>query len=312
MKKTVRLYLAPMEGLGSDPFRRAISKIGGFDESCTPFIRVPKNPHIASLARVYDPGVTAPMPQAAQIMASEPDDAAAMCQELERRGAPRIDLNCGCPSNRVNGRGAGASLLRDPKHLHEILSAMVQSVSIPVSAKLRSGFEDTTLFDENIKAAESSGITLLTLHPRTKREGYKPPCHWDLIGRAKSLVSIPVVGSGDVLTPKDAERMINQTGCDGVMIGRGAVRNPWIFHEIKAHLSSHTYSRSWNLVESYLTSFVSDLHPLAIGQLKQLMGFLFTHPSLKPKRTEMLRQKFTYVEDMLSFLLPEIKGAYTC
>jgi len=148
------LLLAPMEGLGDLTFRRAMATIGGFDQACTEFLRVPMNAHIPSLAKRYNPKDTYPIPQAAQLMGSDPILMAEMAKAVAERGAPRIDLNCGCPSNTVTGRGAGSSLLKDPNHLHKVAKAMVDAVNIPVTAKLRSGFEDISLFKENIIAAQ--------------------------------------------------------------------------------------------------------------------------------------------------------------
>jgi tRNA-dihydrouridine synthase C len=122
------LLLAPMEGVGDRNFRKAIATIGGFDEAVRDFIRVPKNAHVKSLAAVYEPKELHPIPLAAQIMGSDPDLAAEMVKELARLGAPRIDLNCGCPSNTVTGRGAGSSLLKEPKALHEVAKRRSQKL----------------------------------------------------------------------------------------------------------------------------------------------------------------------------------------
>lgn len=203
------LFLAPMEGVADRAFRIAMSKVGGFDQACTEFIRVPRNAHVASLARVYDPDELGQVPIAAQIMGGEPHLMAEMVLELNRRGAKRIDLNCGCPSNTVTGKGAGSSLLKDPNHLYDVARAMVKASLVPVTAKLRSGFEDTSLFKENLLAAQESGIAFLTLHPRTKVDGYKPPARWDLIAQAKELLQIPVVGNGDINSVKDALEIAN-------------------------------------------------------------------------------------------------------
>lgn len=204
------LQLAPMEGVGDRCFRKAIATIGGFDEAVRDFLRVPKEAHIKSLAAPYNADELAPTPLAAQVMGSDPCLMAEMAQELERKGAPRIDVNCGCPSNTVTGRGAGSSLLKDPGFLHEIAKAVVRSVSIPVTVKMRSGYEDTSLFHENLLAAQESGIAYLTLHPRTKVEGYGPPANWDLIAEAKSFLKIPVVGNGDILSVQDALKNVRK------------------------------------------------------------------------------------------------------
>ena len=122
------LQLAPMEGVGDFAFRKAMASIGGFDEAVKDFLRVPRNAHIPSLARVYNADELAPIPLAAQLMGSEPELMAEMAQEIVRRGAHRIDINCGCPSNTVTGRGAGSSLLKDPGFLHDVAKAVVDRV----------------------------------------------------------------------------------------------------------------------------------------------------------------------------------------
>src|ERR1700722_14912663 len=152
------LILAPMEGVGDRSFRKSMAAIGGFDEAVTDFIRVPSNAHVKSLARNYLADETSPIPLAAQLMGSDLDLMAAMAQEIEKKGAPRIDLNCGCPSKTVTGRGAGSSLLKDPSLLHQVAKAIVKNVKISVTVKMRSGYEDTSLFKENLIAAQESGI----------------------------------------------------------------------------------------------------------------------------------------------------------
>ncbi|MGE3954010.1 MAG: tRNA-dihydrouridine synthase family protein [Parachlamydiales bacterium] len=293
--KQIKYYLAPMEGLGDRPFRKAIAQIGGFDEATTEFIRVPKSAHIKSLARVYDPLETAPIPLAAQVMGSDPLLMAEMAAELERRGAPRIELNCGCPSNTVTGRGAGSTLLKDPRQLCTIATAMRQTIRVPFTIKIRSGYDDTSLFDEILAAAEESGASHLTLHPRTKREGYGPPADWSLIARAKVRLKIPVIGSGDVKAPKDIFRMVEETGCDGVMIGRGAVANPWIFREARDPIG-RDYAR-------FLTTYHQNLQeaPLKtqLNKLKQLSRYLL-------EDRELLRHGPTDPEGYLQALLTQL------
>ncbi len=302
------LFLAPMEGVGDRSFRRAMASIGGFDEACTEFMRVPTNAHVPSLAKRYEADETHPIPQAAQLMGSDPDLMAEMARAVAERGAPRIDLNCGCPSNTVTGRGAGSSLLKEPEHLYKIAKALVDAVDIPVTAKLRSGFADTALFKDNLLAAQASGIKFLTLHPRTKVDGYGPPAKWDLIAEAKQLLSIPVVGNGDILTVQDALNMLQQTGCDALMIGRGSVINPFIFHEIKASFSGEPYHRTWQDFERYIQIFTQDMINMPtkgqINKLKQLMSFLFKGNSwLRSKKQDVLTTRFTEVQDFLTFAL---------
>lgn len=312
-----RLLLAPMEGVGDECFRKAIATIGGFDEAVRDFLRVPMNAHVKSLAVRYISDEIAPIPLAAQLMGSDPLLMADMACEMQARGAPRIDLNCGCPSNTVTGRGAGSSLLKEPNHLHQVAKALVKAVSIPVTAKLRSGFDDISLFRENLLAAQESGIHYLTLHPRTKADGYGPPARWDLIAEAKSLLKIPVVGNGDILTVDDALRMLRETGCDGLMIGRGSVINPFIFHEIKAHFAKKPFHSTWKALTHFLETYKATLaggapEKTKINKMKQLLGFLFKkNRTLLEKRQQVLQFVPTRVEQLLDFVYPMLKDGWT-
>ena len=304
-----KLFLAPMEGVGSLPFRKAMSQVGGFDEACTEFLRVPANAHTPSLAKRYHHNALDPYPQAVQLMGSNPELMAEMSLILEKRLAPRIDLNCGCPSNTVTGRGAGSSLLKDPNLLYKVAKAMKSSVSIPVTAKLRSGFDDISLFEENLLAAQEAEVDFITLHPRTKKEGYKPPARWDLIARAKECLDIPVIGNGDILTVADAFDMLKQTQCDGLMIGRGAVTNPWIFHEIKSAFSKKKSPESFQGFKHFLETFIQTL-PIEsklrnkINHLKQLSGFLFERTQyLQSIKRDFLRTSFDSIQTMQDKIL---------
>ncbi|MBS4162887.1 tRNA-dihydrouridine(16) synthase [Candidatus Protochlamydia amoebophila] len=302
------LILAPMEGVGDRSFRKAMASVGGFDEACTEFMRVPSNAHVPSLANRYEANETFPIPQAAQLMGSDPELMAEMARAVERRGAQRIDLNCGCPSNTVTGRGAGSSLLKEPDHLYKVAKSMVEAVNVPVTAKLRSGFTDTSLFHDNLLAAQASGIKYLTLHPRTKVDGYGPPAKWELIAQAKQLLKIPVVGNGDILTVQDALNMLKQTKCDGLMIGRGSVINPFIFHEIKSHFSAQPFEKKWDVFSRYIDVFTEDLKEMSVkgqlNKLKQLMSFLFKFNSkLREKKQKILTHQTVNARSFLSFAL---------
>jgi nifR3 family TIM-barrel protein len=297
------LLLAPMEGVGDKSFRKAISSIGGFDEAVTEFISVPSNAHVESLAKVYDREELSPIPIAAQIMGSDPTLMALMARQLEKKGAPRIDINCGCPSNTVTGRGAGSSLLKDPNSLYTMAKTVVTSVSTPVTLKMRSGYEDISLFKENLLAAEESGVQFITLHPRTKVEGYKPPARWDLIALAKQTLHIPVIGNGDVTSLEKALLLLKETECDAIMIGRGAIINPFLFHQIKGHFNQSPYQGTPQALIDYLDIFLKEsatrIQPKGLlGKLKQLMSFLFqSNPQLLEKRQEMLKSQLTNAED---------------
>nr|WP_166155621.1 tRNA-dihydrouridine synthase family protein [Neochlamydia sp. AcF84]NGY95001.1 tRNA-dihydrouridine(16) synthase [Neochlamydia sp. AcF84] len=310
------LFLAPMEGVGDRCFRKAMATIGGFDEGVTEFIRVPSNAHTPSLAKVYDSHEISPIPLAAQLMGSEPNLMAEMALEIARRGAPRIDLNCGCPSNKVTGRGAGSSLLKEPRHLYEVARALVKAVKVPVTVKMRSGYEDTSLFKENLLAAQESGACFITLHPRTKVEGYGPPARWDLIAEAKSILKIPVVGNGDILCVEDAVRMLKATHCDALMVGRGSVINPFIFHQIRAYFSGKAFLPTWNSLDTYLRTYLSEI-PLTspvrnkINKMKQLLSFLYkANPQLSSYRQQMLTSQFNHLDAFMEDAMHHLKNFY--
>lgn len=311
------LLLAPMEGLGDRFFRRAMVTIGGFNEACTEFLRVPMNAHAPSLAKHYRKEETHPVPQAAQLMGSDPDLMAAMAREVVKRGAHRIDLNCGCPSNTVTGRGAGSSLLKDPSLLYEVAKSLVKAVEVPVTAKLRSGYQDTSLFKENLCAAQESGVKFITLHPRTKADGYTAPANWELIKEAKQLLKIPVVGNGDILNVQDALKMLNETGCDALMIGRGSVVNPWIFQEMRAHFERKTFVPEWTSFLCFIETFMNAMQEAEVPQntqlnkLKQLMSFFFKGNSwLLENRIGILSFKSKCPQELLAVALPKLKEGW--
>lgn len=311
------LQLAPMEGVGDRCFRKAMAWIGGFDEAVRDFLRVPCNAHVKSLARVYLADELAPIPLAAQLMGSHPELMAAMAQEIMQRGARRIDVNCGCPSNTVTGRGAGSSLLKNPSFLHDVVKAVVHSVSIPVTIKMRSGYEDTSLFKENLLAAQESGVQYITLHPRTKADGYGPPARWDLIAEAKSTLKIPLVGNGDIQNVNDAISMLHITGCDALMIGRGSLMNPFIFHQIRAHFSGIPYQPKFEDLMQYLNIYTEamplEMNPkVRVNKLKQLLGFLFkSNAKLLEKRQVILTSTYDNADSFLQYVKPLLKEGWS-
>ena len=237
---------------------------------------------------------------------------ASMAMELEKKGAPRIDINCGCPSHSVTGRGAGSSLLKNPNYLYEVAKAVSNAVSIPVTIKMRSGYEDTSLFKENLKAAEESGVQFITLHPRTKIEGYTPPARWDLIALAKEFLQIPVVGNGDILEVKDALYVLSYTKCDALMIGRGAIINPFIFLQIRLHFENKTHTVSWESLENYLKFYLQSIpkeipEKTKVNKIKQLISFICkSTPSLLLQRQSLLtlqsKESLLFLEEVLPIL----------
>lgn len=239
-----------MEVLGDFQFRAAAASVGGFDESIHEFLRLPHGSSPSDVTGVVRrfhanelalaPGAPALVPQ---IMTGEASPAAAAATLLREAGAPRVDLNCGCPSRRANSdkhggsTAAGASLLREPERLYQVVSAMAAAVGADgVSVKMRAGFSDDGLFDECVLAVIQGGASLLTVHGRTRAQGYDGDADWGLVARAVGLCAgrpILVVGNGDVTCGMDVARRLSETGCGGIMVGRGAVRNPWVFWEAR-------------------------------------------------------------------------------
>jgi len=175
-------------------------------------------------------GLDAPMPTVAQLLGNDPAimaDAAEMCVEM---GADAVDINLGCPAKRVVRGGGGSALMREPKLVTRLIQAMKDRIKKPVSVKMRAGWNDQCHNAVDIaRMAEDAGASAVAVHPRTRSQAFKGSAKWELIGQVKAAISVPVFGNGDVHNRADADRMLQETGCDGVMVGRAALGRPWIF-----------------------------------------------------------------------------------
>lgn len=154
-----------------------------------------------------------------------------------------IDINMGCPVPKVALRAqAGSALLKNPQKIREIVSAVVAAVNVPVTVKIRSGWDSEHINAVEVaKICEEAGASAITVHPRTRKQGYSGKADWLIIKNVKDNVSIPVIGNGDIKTPEDAKRMLNETGCDAIMIGRGLLGNPWLIRNILNYLAGRDY-----------------------------------------------------------------------
>lgn len=170
-----------------------------------------------------------------QLFGSDPEIMAHAVKDLKDEKNPIVDLNVGCPVPKIVKNGEGSALLKKLDLLHDVVEAMVKNAGKPVTAKIRMGFErGTNTAVETAKVLESAGVAAIAVHGRTREQFYEGKADWDVIGEVKAAVSVPVIGNGDVMTGQDAIDMMEKTGCDGVMMARGALGNPWIFRDATA------------------------------------------------------------------------------
>ena len=253
------LALAPLAGVSDRAFRR-VCRACGADFTVSEMVSAKalcyeqrkKTAGERSVSGQLASVMRDELPMAVQIFGSEPDfmaEAARMIQANEYIGcmsevAPSaIDINMGCPVKKVTGNGEGSALLKNPKLIGEIVSAVVKAVTIPVTVKIRAGWDSTSInAPEVAKIIEAAGASMLTVHARTREQMYEPGVDRSVITAVKRAVSIPVLGNGDIYTAADALSMMAETGCDGVMIARGAMGNPWVFSEICAALDGRDYT----------------------------------------------------------------------
>jgi nifR3 family TIM-barrel protein len=205
-------------------------------------------------------------PVAVQIFGADPAVMATAAELVEQSGADIVDINIGCPVPKVRKTGAGASLIENFDTARKVMSAVVKAVRIPVTIKTRKGIDDSTVTAPDLaRAAEDCGVAAVSIHGRTAAQGYSGSADWKVIAEAKKAVSIPVIGNGDVRSPEDAKRMFDETGCDGIMIGRGCLGNPWLFrrtmHFLKTGelLPEPSYAERIEIAREHLRLMV-DLH----------------------------------------------------
>jgi nifR3 family TIM-barrel protein len=230
-----RFFLAPLAGVSDRPFRTICREMGA-SFAYTEMVSAHGLLHGTAQTLSYLDRDPSEVPFAVQIFAAEPEVLARGAAAAVQAGAGMIDINMACPVRKVCGSGAGAALARDPAAVEAAVRAVAAAVpGIPVTIKMRAGWEEGAInCVEVARAAEQGGAAAVALHGRTRAQGYAGRARWDLIGAVKQGVGIPVLGSGDVWTAADALRMRAETGCDAVLVARGACGNPWIFRELKA------------------------------------------------------------------------------
>lgn len=236
IKLETPLVLAPMAGITDLPFRLICRRHGcgmTVSEMVSAKGLLYKNVKTTEMLRI-DAGER---PTAIQLFGSVPAELAEAARLVEASGADIIDFNMGCPVPKIVNNGEGSALMKNPKLAHDILAAMVQAVKIPVTVKFRAGWDDAHRNAVEIaKAAEAAGVSAVAVHGRTRQQFYEGKADWQIIADVKKAVKVPVFGNGDIFTVADGLRMREETGCDGLMIGRGADGNPWLFRELAAAL----------------------------------------------------------------------------
>ncbi|HVN80798.1 MAG TPA: tRNA-dihydrouridine synthase family protein, partial [Terriglobia bacterium] len=219
--------LSPMAGLTDSVFRRLIKRLGGCGLVMTEFTSAEGLTRNSVKGRRMLFYHDEERPITAQLFGSDPPRLMEATQMVEDLGFDAVDLNLGCPAKKVVKACGGSALLRDLKLLAELLKAIRSATSMPFTVKIRAGWSDQEIVALEVgKLAEDLGVDAITLHPRTRLQGFTGKADWHLIGELKAHLKIPVIGNGDILTPEDGFRMIGETKCDGVMIGRGALSNP--------------------------------------------------------------------------------------
>lgn len=273
------LILSPMAGVTDYTFRRLIKNRGGVGLVVSEFISVEgltrHNPK-SKRQMFFD---ESERPFAVQIFGGQPERMALGAEMAEEVGADILDVNCGCPAPKVVKHGGGSGLLRDLPRLEIILKEIKKSISIPLTLKMRIGFNDSTINAVEVaKMAEQCGVEHIQVHGRTKEQGYKGLANWDVIKTVKEAVSVPVSGNGDITSIEYGLKKWRETGVDGILIGRGAMQNPWIFRQFQDVLEGREpYQPDVEEKKAVLLEFFGYLceempEIVALGKMKQLAG----------------------------------------
>jgi tRNA-dihydrouridine synthase B len=283
LKITPNLVLAPMAGVTDSSFRRLIKELSGVGLIVTEFISVEGITRGNMRTHRMMKFLPEERPLSIQIFGYDDERMVAAAEIIEEAGADIVDINCGCPAKKVVNGGGGSSLLRDLPQLKKILRRVRRAVSIPVTMKIRTGWDDSTINAVEVaRIIEDCGANMVAIHGRTRTQGYSGTADWNVIASVKRAVSIPVIGCGDITTPEQALARLAESGVDGVMIGRGAIANPWIFRQTAETMRGEPVyqpplAEKQRVLHRYYELLRDELPERALsGKLKQMCGY-FTH-----------------------------------
>ena len=242
--RTIRTVLAPMEGVSHPTFRALMAARGGLDLLCTEFVRISAAPispkHMRASVAIAEGSDGKPLPLSVQVMGNDAAKMAEAAALVAEAGASVVDVNLGCPMPRVVRKGVGAAMLEDPALLRDVLGQMREKTPGLLSAKIRAGFDDAANVLDIARTVADAGADFIAVHPRRRCDFYEGVADWRIVRTLADELAIPVIGNGDVWYATDALRMERETGCAAVMIGRPAMRNPWIFQQIEALRAGRT------------------------------------------------------------------------
>lgn len=281
--------------------RELLSKIGGMDYLVSEFVRVTQQPTSSQAFKRLVPELNTNAKTNTghsvhiQLLGSDANIMGISAANAVEAGATHIDINFGCPAKRVNGHGGGSFLLQTPEALfnivHSIKSALPEN--IPLSAKMRLGFMDESLFFENVSAIESGGADTLTIHGRTKKDGYSPPARWEKIAQAKHRSNMTIIANGDIKNRESLAACQKVTLCDQFMIGRGSLSNPFIFRELKGGQTG-TFEELYEIIQNYMDTLLEHYDDFAtLGRIKQWSAHLRQDWSIIAENLKNIRQTQT-------------------
>lgn len=301
------LYLAPMEGVTDASFRNLVLEENGpgtVGAACTEFLRVTDHPlPLEFLRKELGPPPqierAGPVQVGIQLMGNKPDAIAETSILAAEAGAAFVDLNFGCPAPRVFQHCAGSALLADPELLERMVRTVVDACPVPVTAKIRSGIEHDRDLEDIAKRVEQAGASVLSVHARLRADRYSDPSDWERLRRVRQAVSLPIYGNGDANSPQNIARMFAETGCDGVMVGRGAMANPWIFRDYARSLHGlPAIGMGVGEIVAWMREYEQRMQERgatphqALGRLKQAFKALMKSamlPATEEQRKEFLR-----------------------